>query len=104
VAVCVLAPGQRVELGIRPEHLRVADGNTASSGVRFGGEITLIEQLGESHLLYLRCADGLELVSRAPGHTRLRLGARIALEAEAAGLHVFDASGRACNRQVATTD
>ena len=96
-----LAPGQPVELGIRPEHLRVADGNAASTGVRFGGEITLIEQLGESHLLYLRCADGLELVSRAPGHTRLRLGDRIALEADAALLHVFDAQGIACQRRTA---
>ena len=100
VDAATLAPGQPVELGIRPEHLRVADGNAASTGVRFGGEITLIEQLGESHLLYLRCADGLELVSRAPGHTRLRLGDRIALEALPESLHVFDADGVACSRQI----
>ena len=101
VAGTGLAPGQRVELGIRPEHLCVADGNTASSGVRFGGEVTLIEQLGESHLIYVRCADGLELVARAPGHTRLRPGDRIALEADPNGLHVFDAQGKACRRDVA---
>ena len=99
-----LVPGQRIEIGIRPEHLRVADGNAASTGIRFGGEVTLIEQLGESHLLYLRCADGLELVSRAPGHTRLRLGDRIALEVDAGLLHVFDASGVACPRQPLATD
>ena len=98
VDAAALAPGQRVEIGIRPEHLRVADGDAPATGLRFGGEITLIEQLGESHLLYLRCADGLELVSRAPGHTRLRVGDRVALEAEAASLHVFDASGLACPR------
>ncbi len=96
-----LAPGQAVEIGIRPEHLHVVDGNAASTGIRFGGEITLIEQLGESHLVYLRCADGLELVSRASGHTRLRVGDRIALEAEPVGLHVFDANGVACRRQAA---
>ena len=96
-----LAAGQRVEIGIRPEHLRVASGDAPASGIRFGGEVTLIEQLGESHLLYLRCADGLELVARAPGHTRLRVGDRIALEAEPAGLHVFAADGRACRRLAA---
>ena len=94
-----LSPGQSVEIGIRPEHLRVADGNDPSPGMRFGGEVTLIEQLGESHLVYLRCADGLELVSRAAGHTRLRVGDRIALEADPVGLHVFDSAGAACRRR-----
>jgi multiple sugar transport system ATP-binding protein len=98
-----LSPGQAVEIGIRPEHLVVTDGRTetaepGSPRIRFGGEVTLIEQLGESHLVYLRCADGLELVSRASGHTRLRVGDRIALEADPAGLHVFDSAGHACGR------
>ena len=98
-----LAPGQRVELGIRPEHLSVADGagDPARECLRFGGEVTLIEQLGESHLVYVRCADGLELVARAPGHTRLRIGDRIGLEADPKGLHVFDTDGRACRRTTA---
>jgi len=103
VDAATLAPGQRVEIGIRPEHLHVAEGEASATGLRFGGEVTLIEQLGESHLLYLRCADGLELVSRAPGHTRLRVGDRVALEAEAALLHVFDANGTACRRQAVST-
>ena len=93
-----LAPGQRVEIGVRPEHLLVAAGDTPASRLRFGGEITLIEQLGESHLLYLRCADGLELVSRATGHTRLRPGDRIALEAAPTLMHVFGEDGVACPR------
>ena len=94
-----LAPGQRIELGVRPEHLAVADGSEAdASCLRFGGEVTLVEQLGESHLVYVRCADGLELVTRAPGHTHLRLGDRIALQADPARLHVFDAGGVACAR------
>ena len=96
-----LAPGHRVELGIRPEHLRVSSGDALPSAIRFGGEVTLIEQLGESHLLYLRCADGLELVARAPGHTRLRVGDRIAMETEPRGVHVFDGDGNACRRLVA---
>ena len=69
-----------------------------AEALRFGGEVTLIEQLGESHLVYVRCADGLDLVSRAPGHTRLRIGDRIGLEADPSHLHVFDAQGQACRR------
>ena len=76
-------------------------GDPARECLRFGGEVTLIEQLGESHLVYVRCADGLELVARAPGHTRLRIGDRIGLEADPKGLHVFDTDGRACRRTTA---
>nr|MDP9125910.1 sn-glycerol-3-phosphate ABC transporter ATP-binding protein UgpC [Pseudomonadota bacterium] len=48
-----LSPGQAVEIGIRPEHLLVTDGRIeaaepGSTRIRFGGEVTLIEQLGES--------------------------------------------------------
>ncbi|HEY9027951.1 MAG TPA: sn-glycerol-3-phosphate ABC transporter ATP-binding protein UgpC, partial [Burkholderiaceae bacterium] len=54
-----LVPGQRAEIGIRPEHFVVADGSSPADGgaVQFGGEVTLVEQLGESHLVYLRCLD-----------------------------------------------
>jgi multiple sugar transport system ATP-binding protein len=96
-----LAPGARVEIGIRPEHLVVADGASAAGAgsVQFAGEVTLVEQLGESHLVYLRCADGLELVARGTGHTPVRLGDRIALRADAARLHLFDEVGLACARR-----
>jgi len=95
-----LAPGARVEVGIRPEHFAVAeDGASPDRGMlQFGGEVTLVEQLGESHLVYLRCADGLELVARGTGHTGVRVGDRIGLRAEAARLHVFDGEGVACAR------
>jgi multiple sugar transport system ATP-binding protein len=95
-----LAPGRRVDIGIRPEHLALADGAAAPGAgmLQFGGEVTLVEQLGESHLVYLRCADGLELVARGPGHTPVRIGDRIGLRAQAARLQVFDADGLACRR------
>jgi ABC-type sugar transport system ATPase subunit len=65
-----LAPAQRVELGIRPEHLVMADGAEADAqGLRFGGEVTLVEQLGESHLVYVRPGTR---VSRARAHPPAR--------------------------------
>jgi multiple sugar transport system ATP-binding protein len=99
-----LQAGAQVEIGIRPEHLAFDGGEPAPVPadappcLRFGGEVSLVEQLGESHLIYLRCADGLELVSRAPGHTPVRIGDRIGLVAQASRLHVFDAAGVACRR------
>ena len=95
-----LVPEQRADIGIRPEHLAVADGSAAAGtdALQFGGEVTLVEQLGESHLVYLRCSDELELVARGSGHTKVRIGDRIGLRAEVAHLHVFDADGRSCPR------
>jgi multiple sugar transport system ATP-binding protein len=96
-----LVPGRPAEIGIRAEHLAVADGASAATAgsVQFGGEVTLVEQLGESHLVYLRCADGLELVARGAGHTPVRIGDRIGLRVDAARMHVFDDAGRACPRR-----
>jgi multiple sugar transport system ATP-binding protein len=93
-----LTAGARVEVGIRPEHLAPAAADAPDGTVRFEGEATLVEQLGESHLVYLRADDGLELVSRGPGHSPVRVGERIALQAPAERLHVFDAAGVACAR------
>jgi multiple sugar transport system ATP-binding protein len=92
-----LQVGASVDMGIRPEHMTVVREHAADD-CRFGGEVTLVEQLGESHLVYLRMADGLELVARSPGHARVRIGDRIALHADAARVYLFDADGLACRR------
>ncbi len=96
-----LQPGSSIDVGIRPEHLAVVQGDDSSrlpDDCRFDGEVTLVEQLGESHLIYLRTVDGAELVSRSPGHTAVRIGDRIALRAEVERLYLFDGEGIACRR------
>jgi multiple sugar transport system ATP-binding protein len=93
-----LAAGVRVEIGIRPEDLAPADGASAPGTIRFEGEATLVEQLGESHLVYLRTGDGAELVCRGSSHTAVRVGERIALQARVERLHLFDAQGVARHR------
>jgi multiple sugar transport system ATP-binding protein len=93
--------GERVDVGIRPEHMAVVQGDASlrlPDDCRFDGEVTLVEQLGESHLIYLRLWDDVELVSRSPGHTRVRIGDRIALRAEGERLYLFDSDGVACRR------
>ena len=93
--------GARVEVGIRPEHLGVVAGHGSAqlaNDCRFDGEVTLVEQLGESHLIYLRLPDGVELVARSAGHTKVRIGDRIALRAEVERLYLFDGEGAACRR------
>ena len=55
-----VAVGDPVTLGIRPDHLHVAE-----TGL-LRGRIELIEQLGENHLLYIN-SDGVRLTARESG-------------------------------------
>jgi len=95
-----LATGQPVEIGIRPEHLSIAGSGLAyaNEGLRLTGTITLVEQLGESHLIYVRSDQGHELVLRGTAQTLLRAGSPIELAAGIEALHLFDAAGQAVGR------
>jgi multiple sugar transport system ATP-binding protein len=88
-----LLPGDAVTVGIRPEHLRV--GEPADAQAR--GRIELVEQLGESHLLYVRTAEQLMAV-RAPGDARRQAGEDVGLTWPIELCHVFDRTGRALGR------
>jgi multiple sugar transport system ATP-binding protein len=90
--------GQEVEIGIRAEHFTAVPDASVIEGTLLHGTVTLVEQLGESHLVYLRTAAGQELVVRGSGHTRLRLDAAVVVHAAPEVLHVFDARGRAYRR------
>ncbi|MET0210128.1 MAG: sn-glycerol-3-phosphate ABC transporter ATP-binding protein UgpC [Burkholderiaceae bacterium] len=96
-----LAIGQKVELGVRPEHFSVLQPGRAAPhgepGVRLAGVVTLVEQLGDSHLLYLRSA-GHDLVVRGAAQTRLQVGAEVEVVAPIEAVHVFDEHGRAAAR------
>jgi ABC-type sugar transport system ATPase subunit len=89
-----------VEVGVRPEHLRLshAEAPPQGDGLRLDAEVTLVEQLGESHLVHLHVHQHHELVVRGNAHTRLRAGDRVVAWAPAEALHVFIADGRACRR------
>ncbi|WP_077035108.1 sn-glycerol-3-phosphate ABC transporter ATP-binding protein UgpC [Pelomonas sp. KK5] len=76
------------EIGIRPEHLQLAGPGEAA--LRLRGVVTLVEQLGESHLVYLRSEAGHELVMRGPAQTTLRPGDPIEVMARAEALLRFD--------------
>jgi multiple sugar transport system ATP-binding protein len=91
---------QAVELGVRAEHLSVVPHGTVLPGLMLRGTVTLVEQLGDSHLLYLRTPQGPELVVRGSGHTRLRPDEAVSVHAPPEALHVFDLQGLAQRRLV----
>ena len=99
------AKGAEVTVGVRPEHMIPATGAAAPGAGPVGrlrGEVALVENLGESALIYLRIpeTDGLTLC-RIEGASMSREGEHIEIGVAASALHVFDAEGRAFPRTVA---
>jgi ABC-type sugar transport system ATPase subunit len=84
------APAGTVRLGIRPEHLSIADAGRGT----LTGTITLRETLGGDAYLYVRLASGTTLVVRAEGDTSLEHGREIGLTLPAPRRHHFAADGR----------
>jgi len=95
--------GAEVTIGVRPEHIvQLTAASPAAPDVgRVRGEVVLVENLGESALIYLRLpeTEGLTLC-RIEGASMAKEGAKIELGMPAAVLHVFDAQGVAFPRTV----
>jgi len=95
-----LQVGETVEVGLRPEHCEVLSSGVApgADDTALDAEITLVEHLGESNLLYLKMDDGQELIVRGDGNAEVRLGDSVIVRAAPAALYVFRADGSACTR------
>ncbi|WP_011910558.1 ABC transporter ATP-binding protein [Cereibacter azotoformans] len=82
--------GATVQVGIRPEDLRLAEGAPL-----LAGRISYLEQLGEVQLAHVEVAGLAEpLIAKLPGILDLHPGAPIALSADPANLHLFGADGQ----------
>jgi len=95
-----LQVGETVEVGLRPEHCEVLPAGVApgADDTALDAEITLVEHLGESNLLYLKMDDGQELIVRGDGNAEVRLGDSVIVRAAPAALYLFKADGTACMR------
>src|SRR3546814_5111057 len=84
--------GQQVILGIRPEHLRPAQGAEAG----FRAQIQLVETLGADTLAHGTLAgNGEALTVRLPGGASVSEGQDLVLVGDTGELHFFDPeSGR----------
>jgi multiple sugar transport system ATP-binding protein/alpha-glucoside transport system ATP-binding protein len=89
------AVGGKGTLGVRPEHLRLADG----AEPLFRGRLDIVEHLGELTLLYVDCGFAEPIIAKLEGNVRIERGSEIALAARTGMLHVFDADGRSFPRQ-----
>jgi multiple sugar transport system ATP-binding protein len=95
-----LQPGETVEIGVRPEHCEVLQAGARPQGndLLLNAEITLVEHLGESNLLYVRTEDGQDLILRGDGNADVSLGDSLLVRASPQALHLFRADGSSCLR------
>ncbi len=89
-----LQPGQKVTLGVRPEHLNIAQGQAALQA-----RCSALELLGDFSYLYA-AYEGADdaLILRVPDSLDVPHGSIIGLAAEPARCHLFDQQGRALPR------
>ncbi|MGA7935644.1 MAG: sn-glycerol-3-phosphate ABC transporter ATP-binding protein UgpC [Kovacikia sp.] len=85
-----LAIGDRVTLGIRPEHLQVD-----ATGATLHGEVLVVERLGGETYLYVRIAGGDTLVVQTDGDDRSRLHDHVPIVLNGDLCHLFDPRGEA---------
>ena len=95
-----LQPGETVEVGVRPEHCHLLPAHLPPlpHDLALDAEITLVEHLGESNLLYVRTDDDLEMIVRGDGDAAVRLGENVIVHAVPQALHLFKVDGTACRR------
>ena len=86
-----LPEGAAVEVGLRPEHVRLA----APAGEGLPARVDLVERLGDRTYLYARLAAGPEIIAHAPGFSPVRSGEAVHLAIDAAAAHIFAADGTA---------
>jgi multiple sugar transport system ATP-binding protein len=90
--------GSPVALGIRPEHLVVAD-EGEGTGIR--GRVVHVERLGEASLLYVDIGAGQPTVTaRVDGTAGQAIGQDLCLRLRSEQLHLFGGDGLACRRSV----
>jgi multiple sugar transport system ATP-binding protein len=93
-------PGDAVTVGIRPEHLSLAD---AGEGV--SARIAAIESLGDTAYLYADSAAAQDgLIARVSPLERFEKGGACALVARPGDCHLFDSGGKAFRRRAAARE
>ena len=83
--------GMSVTLGMRPEHLRLAD----AAASLLHGSVTLVERLGSETLVYVK-PDGAEQITvKLDGASTIARGDLVGLHVDAAHCHLFGPDGSA---------
>ncbi|WP_062222333.1 ABC transporter ATP-binding protein [Aureimonas sp. D3] len=85
-------PGEKLQLGIRPEHL------SPGGQAMLPGEIVVIERLGGQTYLYIQAGNGDLIIAEAGGDSTARLHETVQLSFDPNAAHLFDGNGHALPR------
>jgi len=90
--------GSAVQVGVRPEHIAVAD---SGDGAALPASLLHVERLGDSSLLYVNVGPGLPTMTvKMDGSVSRAAGSALTLRLVPEALHLFDSAGQACVRTV----
>jgi multiple sugar transport system ATP-binding protein len=98
------SPGEKLKLGIRPEHLTLEElpgmgpAPVSPSDAVLQGEVEVLEHLGPRAYLHTRMVDETRLVAQTDGDTQVRIGHQVALRIRSESTHLFNALGKALAR------
>ncbi|WDR01505.1 ABC transporter ATP-binding protein [Devosia algicola] len=85
---------QQGTLGIRPEALRISSPEEAL----FSGTVDLVENLGDTTIIYLLLADGSPVLAKLEGIVSMQKGTTMHVGAAPDNIHCFDSNGQALTR------
>jgi multiple sugar transport system ATP-binding protein len=83
----------KVTVGIRPEHLRVCDGD--GTGETVSGKLSVVERLGSETYAYVDVPQVGSITVRADGDFERGAGRDICIRLDLTHAHLFDAAGAA---------
>ncbi|MDY6321609.1 MAG: sn-glycerol-3-phosphate ABC transporter ATP-binding protein UgpC [Succinivibrio sp.] len=92
--------GQKVQLGVRPEHLVAADSPKADGG-KISGKVIVTENLGAEFFLYMEapaCDEGVDFTVKHEFAIDIKAGETYSVGIPASACHLFDAEGLAFPR------
>jgi len=93
-----LKAGEKVQLGIRPEHIPLT---APGFGSNVTGHLQHIERLGDSSLLYVQMGEGQAVTTvKVEGSATTHAGTPLNLSLMPEQLHLFDSQGMACHRTI----
>ncbi|MFN3726417.1 MAG: ABC transporter ATP-binding protein [Allosphingosinicella sp.] len=81
-------PAQGLQLGVRPENVRVGSGDGAITA-----KVELVERLGERTLIYGKLADGQAITGEDVGTSQVKMGDTVGLVIDGSAAHLFGPDG-----------
>jgi multiple sugar transport system ATP-binding protein len=87
--------GDRMSMGVRPEHLVSAEEGDA----KVGGEVMIVEKLGNETQVYLNLESAdADVIYRKPDTLAVEVGDKFEIGIPAHRCHLFHSDGKACRR------